>query len=818
MLLINIKNKTNCSKLNPFVSEGKIKDMNRKINKVAVLGSGVMGSRIACHFANIGVEVLLLDIVPKEAEDSKDAKARNKIVDDALKFALKSNPSPIYSKSYTNRITTGNFSDDISKIESCDWIVEVVIERLDIKQQVFANVEKHRKQGTLITSNTSGILIEMMLEGRSEDFQKHFCGTHFFNPPRYLRLLELIPSSKTDASVIEFLEDYGQRFLGKTTVVCKDSPAFIANRVGVYSIMALFHNVTEMGLTVEEVDKLTGPVMGRPKSATFRTCDVVGLDTLVHVANGVKENCPNDEENELFSIPDYVTKMVDNGWLGSKTKQGFYKKVKGDDGQRKILTLDLNSLEYRDKKKAKFPTLELTKSIDDLKERTKVLAAGKDKAGEFYRKSFFGLFAYVSNRIPEITNALYKIDDALEAGFAWELGPFKTWDILGVENSLPEIEAGGFKVDPWVKEMLAAGCPTFYKVENGIKYYYDIDSKSYQVIPGSQNILALETLRDDHTVWKNSGSTIVDLGDGILNLEFHTKMNTIGAEVIEGINKAIDLAETDYKGLVISNDGEHFSAGANVGMIFMMAVEQEYDELNFAIKTFQDTMMRVRYSSAPVIVAPHSLALGGGCEMSMHADKVIAHAETYMGLVEFGVGVIPGGGGSKEFALRASDEYKDGMRLNVLKNRFLTIGQAQVATSAKEAFELGYLREGIDEVVISRAHQLTRAKEAALSLANKGYTKPIQRKDIKVLGKEGLGIVYVGANSMKSGNYISEHDQLISEKLGYVLCGGDLSAITEVSEQYLLDMERKAFLELCQERKTLERLQSIIQSGKVLRN
>jgi 3-hydroxyacyl-CoA dehydrogenase len=792
--------------------------MSRKINKVAVLGSGVMGSRIACHFANIGVEVLLLDIVPKEAIDSKDQKARNKIVNDALKFALKSNPSPIYSKSYANRVTTGNFDDDIAKVADCDWIIEVVIERLDIKKQVFANLEKHRKQGTLITSNTSGIPIEMMLEGRSEDFQKHFCGTHFFNPPRYLRLLELIPSTKTDPSVMEFLEDYGQRFLGKTTVVCKDSPAFIANRVGVYSIMALFHNVTEMGLTVEEVDKLTGPVMGRPKSATFRTCDVVGLDTLVHVANGVKDNCPNDEQKELFAIPDYVSKMVDKGWLGSKSKQGFYKKVKGDDGKSEILSLDLNTLEYRDKKKAKFPTLELTKSIDDLKERTKVLAGGKDKAGEFYRKSFYGLFAYVSNRIPEITDALYKIDDALEAGFAWELGPFKTWDILGVEKTLPQVEAGGFKVDLWVKEMLAAGCPTFYKVENGIKYYYDVDSKSYQIIPGSENILSLETLRDDNTVWKNAGSTIVDLGDGILNLEFHTKMNTIGAEVIEGINKAIDLAETDYKGLVISNDGEHFSAGANVAMIFMMAVEQEYDELNFAIKTFQDTMMRVRYSSAPVIVAPHSLALGGGCEMSMHADKVIAHAELYMGLVEFGVGVIPGGGGSKEFTLRASDEYKDGMRLNVLKNRFLTIGQAQVATSAKEAFELGYLREGIDEIVVSRAHQLTRAKEAALSLANKGYTKPIQRKDIKVLGKEGLGIVYVGANSMKSGNYISEHDQLISEKLGFVLCGGNLSAPTEVSEQYLLDMERKAFLELCTERKTLERLQSIIQSGKVLRN
>jgi 3-hydroxyacyl-CoA dehydrogenase len=793
-------------------------NMNRKINKVAVLGSGVMGSRIACHFANIGVEVLLLDIVPKESADSDDPKARNSIVNEALKFALKSNPSPIYSKSYAKRISTGNFDDDLSKIKDCDWIVEVVIERLDIKQQVFANVENYRTPGTLITSNTSGIPIEMMLEGRSEDFQKNFCGTHFFNPPRYLRLLELIPSSKTDAAVMDFLEDYGQRFLGKTTVVCKDSPAFIANRVGVYSIMALFHNVTEMDLTVEEVDKLTGPVMGRPKSATFRTCDVVGLDTLVHVANGVKDNCKNDEENGLFAIPDYVSTMVEKGWLGSKTKQGFYKKVKGDDGKSKILTLDLNTLEYRDKKRAKFPTLELTKTIDDLKERTKILAAGKDKAGEFYRKSFHGLFAYVSNRIPEITDSLYKIDDALEAGFAWELGPFKTWDILGVEKTLPQIEAAGFKVDSWVKEMIAAGCSTFYKVENGVKYFYDIDSKSYQVIPGSENVLSLETLRDDNTVWKNSGTTIVDLGDGILNLEFHTKMNTIGGEVIEGINKAINLAESDYRGLVISNDGEHFSAGANVGMIFMMAVEQEYDELNFAIKAFQDTMMRVRYSSIPVIVAPHSLALGGGCEMSMHADKVIAHAETYMGLVEFGVGVIPGGGGSKEFALRASDEYKDGIRLNVLRNRFLTIGQAQVATSGQEAFELGYLREGIDEVIVSRAHQLTRAKEAALTLANKGYTKPIQRKDIKVLGKEGLGIVYVGANTMKSGNYISEHDQLISEKLGFVLCGGDLSTPTEVSEQYLLDMERKAFLELCSKKLTLERLQSIITTGKVLRN
>ncbi|KJS06712.1 MAG: 3-hydroxyacyl-CoA dehydrogenase [Flavobacteriales bacterium BRH_c54] len=790
----------------------------RKINKVAVLGSGVMGSRIACHFANIGVEVLLLDIVPKEAVESKDKAARNKIVNDALQFALKSNPSPIYSKSYVSRITTGNMDDDMAKIANCDWIIEVVIERLDIKKQVFENVEKYRKQGTLITTNTSGIPIHLMLDGRSEDFQQHFCGTHFFNPPRYLKLLELIPSPKTSPEVMAFLEDYGQRFLGKTTVVCKDTPAFIANRIGVYSIMSLFHTVTEMGLSVEEVDKLTGPVIGRPKSATFRTCDVVGLDTLVHVANGVKDNCPNDEANTTFEIPSYINKMVENNWLGSKTKQGFYKKVKTDDGKSEIHALNLSTLEYAPSQKVKFATLEMTKTIDDLKERMKVLINGKDKAGEFYRKSFFGLFAYVSNRIPEITDAIYKIDDALCAGFGWSLGPFANWDAVGVEEAVNQMEKMGITPNPWVKEMLAAGIKSFYKVEKGAKYYYDIESKSYQMVPGSDEVLSLETLREENTIWKNAGATIVDLGDGIINLEFHTKMNTIGAEVIEGINKAIDLAEEKYKGLVIYNDGDNFSAGANVGMIFMMAAEQEYDELNFAIKTFQDTMMRVRYSSVPVIVAPHNLALGGGCEMSMHADKVIAHAETYMGLVEFGVGVIPGGGGTKEFALRASDEYGDGIRLNVLRNRFLTVGQAKVGTSAEEAFELGYLRRGTDEWIVSRKHQLSYAKQAALNLAEKGYTKPLQRNDIKVLGNEGLGIVYVGANSMKSGNYISEHDQLISEKLGFVLCGGNLSQPTEVNEQYLLDMERKAFLELCQQRKTLERLQSIITTGKVLRN
>lgn len=799
----------------------------RKIEKVAVLGSGVMGSRIACHFANIGVEVLLLDISPRELNDKEkaaglsldDPKVKNRIVNDSLQAALKSNPSPIYLKKFANRIETGNFDDDMKRIAEADWIIEVVIERLDIKKQVFENVEKYRKPGTLITSNTSGIPIHLMSEGRSEDFQKHFCGTHFFNPPRYLRLLEIIPGPKTDQSVIDFLMEYGSRFLGKETVMCKDTPAFIANRVGVYSIMELFHLVNEMGLSVEDVDKLTGPVIGHQKSATFRTADVVGLDTLVHVANGVKENCKDDERNDVFAIPEYVQKMVENKWLGSKTGQGFYKKTKGEDGKSVILSLDLKTLEYGEQKKTTFPTLEMTKAEADLGKRLPMLYNGMDKAGEFYRKSFNGLFSYVSFRIPEIADELYKIDAALRAGFGWKMGPFEKWNAIGVKAALKKMEEAGIQVANWVKEMIEAGIENFYKIEDGKKFYYDIESKSYKAIPTLEGQIFLDNITGDKILWKNSGTTIKDLGDGIINIEFHTKMNTMGGDVIEGLNKAVDMAEANYKGLVVSNTGDNFSAGANVGMIFMMAAEQEYDELEFAVRTFQNTMMRMRYSSIPVVVAPHQMALGGGCEISLHADKVVAHAELYMGLVEFGVGVIPGGGGSKEFAMRAGDEMKDGdIRINTFRNRFLTIGQAKVSTSAYEAFELGYLREGIDEVVINRDDQLAYAKQAALLMSQKGYTKPIKRKDVKVLGKEALGIVYVGANSMKSGHYISEHDQLISEKLGYVMAGGDLSEISEVSEDYLLELERRAFLELCRERKTLERLQSMVQKGKILRN
>lgn len=801
--------------------------MKRFIRKVAVLGSGVMGSRIACHFANVGCEVLLLDISPKELDAAEAKKGltleskvvRNQIVNQSLQFALKSNPSPIYLKSFATRIETGNFDDDLHKIKDCDWVIEVIVERLDIKQQLFEKVEQYRTDGTLISSNTSGIPIHMMLDGRSEDFQKHFCGTHFFNPPRYLQLLEIIPTPQTDHNVVEFLMDYGAKILGKKTVLCKDTPAFIANRVGVYSIMALFHAVKEMGFTVSEVDKLSGPILGRPKSATFRTCDVVGLDTLVHVANGLKQNCLDDEEKELFELPDYIAKMVENNWLGSKSGQGFYKKTKDENGKKTILALDLNTLEYKKPDKVKFPTLEMAKPIEDLRQRTKMLVMGMDKAGEFYRRIFGGLLAYVSNRIPEISDEFYKIDDALKAGFGWELGPFESWDLFGYEQGVKFIKDANKEMGKAIEEMRAAGMTSFYKLENGQKMFFDMASKSYKVIPGTEKLVSLNALRDDNKVWGNSDCTVVHIGDGILNLEFHTKMNTIGGGVLQGINKAIELAEQDYKGLVISNTGQNFSAGANVGMIFMMAADQDFDELNFAVKAFQDTTMRIRYSNIPVVVAPHNMALGGGCEISLHADKVVAHAELYMGLVEFGVGLIPGGGGTKEFAKRLSDELHNGdIKINRLRDRFLTVGQAKVSMSAYEAFDYGYLREGVDEVVVSRDHQLARAKAACLELFEKGYVPPKREKNITVVGQEGLGIVYVGANSMLSGNYMSEHDRVISEKLGFVLCGGDLSENTVVSEQYLLDLERKAFLELCREKKTLERIESIVKYGKILRN
>jgi len=799
--------------------------MTRKIRKVAVLGAGVMGAQIACHFANVGVEVLLLDMPPKELNEHENnaglslshPKVRNRIVNELYNKTIKLRPAPLYLKTFSDRINTGNFEDDLHKISDCDWIIEVIVENLKIKQEFYSKIEECRKPGSLITSNTSGIPIQMLTYGRSEDFSAHFCGTHFFNPPRYLKLLEIIPSSKTSQEVIDFLTDFGERFLGKSVVICKDTPAFIANRVGVYSMMSVFHLIDEFGFSVEEIDKLTGPIIGRAKSATFRTCDVVGLDTLVFVAQNLQKALPNDEGIDVFQIPEFIKQMMGNQWLGAKTGQGFYKKVKVD-GKSEIKSLNLTNFEYQDKQKIKFAEFEAAKAVPHLNNRFKVLLKGNSKVNKFYQKLFFGLFAYVSNRMPEISDELYKIDEAICSGFAWGMGPFEIWKSIGIKESLPIMEAMGFKAANWVYNMVQDDL-SFYQLKNGNKQYYDVNTNQYQTIPGTEKLLLLNNLRPSNTLWSNEGASIIDLGDGVINLEFHTKMNTIGSEIIQGINKALELAELDHKALIISNEGENFSAGANIGLVFMLAIEQEFEELDMVVRTFQNTMLKLKYAPVPVIAAPHGMSLGGGCEICMHTDKVIAHAETYMGLVELGVGVIPAGGGTKEFAYRLSKEITPGdIRTNRFRDKFLSIGQAKVSTSAYEAFELGYLRKDVDEVIVSKKHQLSYAKKAALLMVEKGYTPPLPTKDITVLGSEGLALVYSGADGMEVGNYISEYDKLLSIELGKVLSGGELSEPTRVSENYLLNLERMAFVKLCQQKKTLERMQSLLQKGKILRN
>ncbi|MFN2456883.1 MAG: 3-hydroxyacyl-CoA dehydrogenase/enoyl-CoA hydratase family protein [Chitinophagaceae bacterium] len=804
----------------------------RIIKKVAVLGSGVMGSRIACHFAGIGLQVLLLDIVaPSDSPEREEIKAqRNKIVNDSLAAAIKSNPSPVYYKDVVNRITTGNFDDNLKDIADCDWVIEVVVERLDIKRSLYEKVEQFRKPGTLITSNTSGIPVTMLSEGRSDDFKKHFCGTHFFNPPRYLRLLEIIPTVHTNAEVTNFLMYYGDLYLGKTTVLAKDTPAFIANRIGVFGIMSVFQLVEKLALSIDEVDALTGPVIGRPKSATFRTADVVGIDTLVKVAKGVYENCPHDEARNIFIIPEWLDKIVSNNWLGDKTGQGFFKKMPpSPKGEKEIHVLNLSTLEYEPRQKPGFASLDAAKPVEDLKQRLKMLMAAQDKAGEFYRHLHYGLFSYVSHRIPEISDEIYRIDDAMKAGFGWEIGAFESWDVLGVEKVAKEMQNAarpddplgrGYKVAEWVEDMLAKGIKSFYTEENEVRKAYSPFNKGTEKTEVPQFSSSIRGGREgDNLVWKNASCHVYNIGDDVLRLQWNTKMNSIGGDVLSGINKAIELAEKDYKGLVIANKGANFSAGANVGMIFMYAIEQEFDELNFAIRLFQNTAMRIRNSSVPVVVAPHGLTLGGASEICLHSDKACAAAETYAGLVELGVGLIPGGGGTKEFVLRASDEmHQDEPETITLKNRFLTIATAKVGTSAFESLEIGIFRKGVDEIVINADRRIEEAKKAVIELHDSGYVMPVQRKDIKVLGRSALGALYSGIHGMWRAGYATDHDALVAKKLAYVMCGGDLSEPSLVSEQYLLDLEREAFLSLCGERKTLERIQSVLKSGKPIRN
>ena len=787
------------------------------------MGSGVMGSGIACHFANIGLQVLLLDIVPRDLsdEEKKQPAARNRIVNQALAAAIKSKPAPLYDKSFASRITTGNFEDDFAKIADCDWTIEVVIERLDIKKQIFEKVDNHRRKGSLVSSNTSGIPIHLMLDGRSEDFRQHFCGTHFFNPPRYLRLLEIIPTPETKPEVVDFLMHYGDVYLGKQTVLAKDTPAFIGNRVGVYAMAKIYQLTTDLGLRIESVDKLTGPAIGRPKTGTFRLGDLVGHDTAAKVIQGIKDNCPEDEQADTFQSPKYLQFLLDNKYLGNKTGQGFYKKTseKDENGRSIIHALNLETLEYEAQQKEDLQSLKVSKQIDELPQRLKEIFKLDDKGAELIKRSLLGLFAYVSNRIPEIADHLYSIDDAMRGGYAWEMGPFEYWDAIGVKEGIKMAEAQGETIAAWVKEMTDAGFTSFYKREDGKRKYYDQTSKSYKVIPGSDEMIILDNYREQSPVFKNSEVILHDIGDGVLCLEFVSAHNTIGEGVLRGINECIQIAEDgDWKGLVIGNNATNFSVGANLMMIGMLAYQQDFDEMNMAVNLFQQTTMRCRYSSIPVVAATQGYVFGGGCETLMHCDAGAVAAESYIGLVEVGVGLLPGGGGTKELALRASDQYFEGdVMIPTLLEKFKTIALASVSTSGYEAFNYGYLLPERDEIIVNRDRNIVEAKKKVLELAET-YVQPIQRTDITVLGRQGLAALYAAANELKLGRYASEHDIKIAQKIAWVLCGGDLTGTQKVSEQYLLDVEREAFLSLAGEQKTMERIQHMLQTNKPLRN
>jgi 3-hydroxyacyl-CoA dehydrogenase len=802
--------------------------MSRHINKVAVLGSGVMGMGIAALCANIGLDVLVLDMVPNDLADlEKGQKSkRNRFAAQALETAVKAKGlEPFYDPEFAKRVQIGNFDDDFQKISDCDWIIEVVVERLDIKKIIFEKVDQLRKKGSLVSSNTSGIPIHMMLEERSADFRKNFCGTHFFNPPRYLRLLEIIPTPETDPEIISFFMEYGATFLGKQTVLCKDTPAFIANRVGVYAMAKIFQLTEQMEMSIEDVDMLTGPAIGRPNTGTFALTDLVGLDTADKVIKGLKENCPNDEQASTFYTPKYLQFLLDNHFYGDKTKKGFYERTKEKDAKGKTikLALNLSTLTYAPVNKSKSAVLEANKQADTLSAKVKTFFNEKfneDKGAQLIRKSLAGLFAYVSNRIPEISDDIYSIDDALRAGFAWEVGPFQYWDMVGIEKGIEIAEADGQTVSGWVKDMLAAGCTQFYKLEGSTQMYYDLHSKSYKKIPGTEKTIVLDHIRKQSVVWQNADAQLHDIGDGVLCFEFRSMHNTIGEGVVRGMFDAIQFAEDgNWKGMVIGNNAQHFSVGANLMLIAGMAYEQEWEELNMAVHAFQQMNMRVRYSKIPVVTATQGYVFGGGCEMAMHSDAVIASAESYIGLVEVGVGLIPGGAGTKEFALRAAQQFhKEETHIPILIDKFKTIAMASVATSASKAFNEGYLRRGVDRISINTSRTITEAKNEVLHLSAAGYKQPLPQNEIYVTGRIGLGALYVAAETLRLGNYASDHDIKIAKKIAYVLCGGDLTSPQNVTEQYLLDIERESFMSLCGEQKTLERIQAMLSTGRPLRN
>ncbi len=788
----------------------------RNIKHIVVLGSGIMGSGIACHFANAGFAVTMLDL------PSRDPGVRvNYLAEQALKKAVKQKPSPLYKASYISRIETGNFEDDLADaLQKADWIIEVVVEKLDVKKALFEKVDTLRKPGTLVTSNTSGIPIRLMAEGRSGDFKKHFAGTHFFNPVRYLPLLEIIPGMETDPEVTTFLMDFGANFLGKQTVLCKDTPAFIANRIGVLSMAGVFMLTEELGLPLSAVDKLTGPALGRPNTGTFRLADLVGLDTSIKVMEGIRQNCPDDAYAQEMDVPAFLRHLVEHGHLGNKSGQGFYRKGEKDEkGKTQFLSLNLQTLEYEKPIRQDLPSLLLSKQISQPEKRIKALFDAEDAGGQLIRRHLLSLFSYVSFRIPEVSDSINEIDTALRAGFAWKYGPFQYWDIIGLKKGYEALQSAGLPVSPWVEKMIREGIESFYKNEDGKSYVFDISQNKYTLIPGQSLVINLDLIRKNAPVFQNDESVLHDIGDGVLCFEFRSKSNVIGEYVLRGLNDSIRIAEEGgWKGLVIGNQANHFTVGANLMLIGMMAFQEEWDELEDAVHFFQQTSMRCRYSTVPVVMATQGYVFGGGCEFLMHCDGAVAAAESYIGLVEAGVGLIPGGAGTKEIAVRLSDSFVEGdVQIPQLIERCKAVATATVATSAHEAFDLGYLMSSRDQVILNTSRNISEAKRSVLDLSRK-YVAPVPRKDILVLGRQGLASLYAFANEFRLGQYGSDHDIKIVQKLAWVLCGGDLTGAQHVTEQYLLDLEREAFLSLCGEQKTQERIQYMLENNKPLRN
>ena len=796
--------------------------MQYRIKKVAVLGSGVMGSGIACQLANVGLEVLMLDILPQGTSDNKTN--RNSVAQNALNKAIKSKPAPLYKKQYASRITVGNFEDDFKKIKDADWIIEVVVERLDIKQQIFEKVENHRKPGSVVSSNTSSIPISQLSQGRSEEFKKHFCGTHFFNPPRYLRLLEIIPIAETQPELVDFFMHFGEINLGKQTVLCKDTPAFIANRIGVMSGLKVFDLTQKYDLTIEEVDALTGALIGRPNTGTYRLQDLVGLDTGEKVTQFVVNNVKKDSFFESVgkaTQTKFMTFLLENNFLGNKTGKGFYQKTdqKDQNGRTIVNALDLKTLEYKPSVRPKNPILKEAKAIEKMQKRMPFLMGKEGKESLFLKDYFTAIFAYAAQRVPEISDQYYPVDDAMRAGYVWDFGPFEYWDLIGFQNGIDLIEAAGEKIPHWVKQMQNAGAEHFYKYEKGQKKYFDLDSQGYKTVPGSDAFIILESFRQNTPVIKNSECAVHDIGEGVMCLEFQSKSNAIGEGIGKAIAEAVDKAENEgWNGLVIGNNAKQFSVGANLMNIGMLAMQKQFDTLDQMVADFQSVNMRIRTSKIPVVVATQGYVFGGGCEITMHCDAAVCAAESYIGLVEVGVGLIPGGGGSKEFALRISDGFYEGdVKMPMLIDHFKSIAAAAVSTSASEAFDLHYLLENRDAISYNVQRNIGLAKEKILELA-KDYIPPSPREDIEVLGRSGLGVLHSAINEYRLGKFMSEYDEVIARKLAYVMCGGDLTSPQQVSEQYLLDIEREAFMSLLGNQKTLDRIQYLLMNNKPLRN